>query len=206
MHRDRCKLTGNPRNIVIWRNSNEAYGLVQIALHWAMAAMVAVLLPLGLWMTGLDYYDPWYKKAPDLHRSIGVMLALVLVARVLWRLGNVQPEPLARSSREATAAHAAHLLLYLLPLLSVISGYLISTADGRAVEVFGWFEIPATLQGLEGQEDIAGDIHFVLAMTLLGVIALHILAALRHHFVLRDRTLSRMLKPQTASIHMREKQ
>jgi cytochrome b561 len=184
---------------VIWRNSAAAYGLIQIAVHWTVAIMIATLLPLGLWMTGLDYYDPWYRKGPDLHRAIGVLLALVLVIRVLWRLGSVQPVPLARSNREVAAAHAAHLLLYLLPLLLVFRGYLISTADGRPVDVFGWFEIPATVQGIEGQEDIAGEVHFYLAMALLAVIALHILAALRHHFIFKDRTLRRMLKPQTAS-------
>ena len=69
-------------------------------------------------------------------------------------------------------AGSAHFLLYVLPLALVISGYLISTADGRSVEVFGWFEVPATLHGLEGQEDIAGDVHFALAMALLAVVAL----------------------------------
>ena len=52
---------------MMWRNSKSGYGLVQIGLHWITALLVAILLPLGLWMTGLDYYDPWYRKAPDLH-------------------------------------------------------------------------------------------------------------------------------------------
>lgn len=182
---------------MIWRNTETTYGLIHIGLHWAMAAMIVVLLPLGLWMTGLDYYDPWYKKAPDLHRSIGVMLALLLTARIAWRLGNLEPTPLSSTGVEQKIAAAAHLLLYLLPLLLIISGYLISTADGRAVDVFGWFEIPATLHGIDGQEDIAGDIHFALAMSLLTVIALHAGAALRHHFILKDDTLRRMFRPQT---------
>ena len=87
---------------------------------------------------------------------------------------------------------AAHRLLYLLPLLLVVSGYLISTADGRSIDVFGWFEVPATLQGIQGQEDIAGDVHFALAMLLLAVIMLHVMAALRHHLVHKDDTLRRM--------------
>ena len=74
------------------------------------------------------------------------------------------------------------------------SGYLISTADGRPVDVFGWFELAATMQGIEGQEDIAGDVHFALAMVLLALIVLHLLAALRHHYVFKDDTLRRMLR------------
>ena len=173
------------------------YGLIQIVLHWATAGLVAVLLPLGLWMTGLDYYDPWYTRAPDLHRAIGVLFGLILLARWAWRLTRAQPPILAANAREKTAAALVRRLLYLVPLCLVISGYLISTADGRTVDVFGWFSVPATLQGIEGQADIAGDIHFALAMLLLALIVLHVLGALRHHFVYRDDTLRRMLRPQT---------
>lgn len=182
---------------IIWRNTDKGYGLVQIGLHWVTALLVAILLPLGLWMTGLDYYDPWYRKGPDLHRSIGVMLGLVMLARIAWRLSGTQPEPLASSALERQLAKTAHGLLYLLPLLLVASGYLISTADGRPVDVFGWFELPATLQDIEGQEDIAGEIHFALAMVLLTLIVLHLLAALRHHYIFKDDTLRRMLKTST---------
>ena len=182
---------------MIWRNSKNDYGLVQIGLHWTAALLVAILLPLGLWMTGLDYYDPWYRKGPDLHRSIGVVLGLVMLARIAWHLSNPQPEPLSSSAWERRLAQAAHRLLYLLPLLLVVSGYLISTADGRPVDVFGWFELPATLQGIEGQEDIAGEIHFALAMILLTLIVLHLLAALRHHYFFKDDTLRRMFRTST---------
>ena len=182
---------------MIWRNSKSGYGLVQIGLHWTTAILVAILLPLGLWMTGLDYYDPWYRKGPDLHRSIGVLLGLVMLARIAWRLFNPQPQPLSSPAWEKRLAQVAHRLLYLLPLLLVISGYLISTADGRPVDVFGWFELPATLQGIEGQADIAGDVHFVLAMSLLTLIVLHLLAALRHHYLIKDDTLCRMLRTTT---------
>ncbi len=181
---------------MIWRNTQTGYGLVHILLHWLIVVLVAFLLPLGLWMTGLDYYDPWYRKGPDLHRAIGVLLGMLVLVRIAWRLGNPKPAPLASSRRERKIAQTAHLLLYLLPLLLVVSGYLISTADGRALAVFGWFEIPATIQGIEGQADVAGDIHFSLAMLLLTLVALHAAAALRHHFMLKDDTLRRMLKPE----------
>ena len=182
---------------MIWRNTENVYGMVHISLHWTAALMIVVLLPLGLWMTGLDYYNPWYRKAPDLHRAIGVLLGLVMLIRIGWSLSSIKPAPLASRVWENHLAGAVQRLLYLLPLLLIISGYLISTADGRAVDVFGWFEIPATLHGIEGQEDIAGDIHFALAMVLLTLITLHALAALRHHFVLKDDTLRRMVKPVT---------
>ena len=178
-----------------WCNSRTGYGPIQIVLHWLMAIMLIGLVPLGLWMTGLDYYHPWYRDAPDLHRAIGVLLAIVLLLRITWRLSHRAPAPLARQAWEKRAAATAHLLLYLLPAALVISGYLLSTADGRSVDVFGWFEVPALIHGHDGQEDIAGEIHFILAMILIGVVALHVMAALRHHFTIRDDTLRRMLKP-----------
>ncbi len=179
-----------------WRNSRSSYGWVHIALHWLMAALLFGLIALGLWMTELDYYHPWYHRAPDVHRAIGVILAIVLALRLVWRLSNPAPAPLFRAPWEHPLAAGAHLLLYLLPFALVISGYLLSTADGRAVDVFGWFAIPAWIQGIDGQEDIAGEIHFVLAMLLIAVVSLHLLAALRHHLGYRDDTLRRMLKPQ----------
>jgi len=191
MHPGRLKESTD--EAVIWRNTTDRYGLIQIVLHWTMAAMIAVLLPLGLWMTGLEYYDPWYTRAPDLHRALGVCLAILLIVRIVARGMQVRPRPLATASWQRHAAGATHWLLYILPALLVISGYLISTADGRPVDVFGWFEVPATLHHIDGQEDIAGDAHFALAMLLLAVIAIHAAAALYHHLVLRDHTLRRML-------------
>jgi cytochrome b561 len=83
--------------------------------------------------------------------------------------------------------------LYALLFAVMISGYLISTADGRSIDVFGLFSVPATVTGLPGQADVAGDVHFVLAVTLVTVAAAHALAALKHHLLDRDRTLLRML-------------
>jgi cytochrome b561 len=75
----------------------------------------------------------------------------------------------------------------------MISGYLISTADGRAISVFGWFEVPALITSIPDQEDIAGLIHEYLAWGLVIFSGLHALAALKHHFIDRDPTLKRML-------------
>lgn len=176
------------------RNSAQGYGLVAVLLHWLVAVATLGLFALGLWMTGLSYYDDWYKRAPDLHRGIGVLLFGVMLVRVAWRALDVTPgdvpgiPPLQRR-----IAHAAHLLLYLLLFALVASGYLISTADGRAVEVFDLFTVPATLVGLPRQEDVAGAVHWYLALTLIALAGLHALAALKHHFIDRDRSLRRML-------------
>ncbi len=176
------------------KNTSQAYGLVSVFLHWLVAIAVVSLFALGLWMVELDYYDAWYRRGPDLHKSIGIMLFAVMLLRLGWRLTNPQPQGIGKVW-EQRAAHIAHRLLYALPFLLMISGYLISTADGRPIDVFGLFSIPATLSGLDNQEDIAGEIHELLAYTLIGLAAVHGLAALKHHYFDRDNTLKRMLKP-----------
>jgi len=86
-----------------------------------------------------------------------------------------------------------HLALYAGLFALMISGYLISTADGRGIEVFGLFEVPATLTTIPDQEDVAGVVHEYLAWGLVIFAGLHALAALKHHFIDRDATLVRML-------------
>ena len=78
-------------------------------------------------------------------------------------------------------------------LLIVISGYLISTAKGRGVSLFGWVEVPALVSNLPDQAQRAGAVHYWLALGLLGVAGVHALGALKHHFIDKDNTLRRML-------------
>lgn len=176
-------------------NTRQSYGLVAIALHWLSALTIVGLFILGVWMTGLTYYDDWYKKGPDIHRSIGVLLFIALLFRIFWRVKNVTPEDEPGvPGWQARIAHAVHNILYLMLFAMVISGYLISTADGRSVDVFGWFEIPAFIKlDIENLEDKAGAVHWYLALIMAGFVALHALAAFKHHFINRDRTLKKML-------------
>lgn len=177
-----------------WRNSARRYGLVSILLHWGGALAVFGLFGLGLWMVGLNYYSPWYRTAPDIHKGIGILLLLAMLLRLAWRWISPPPPPLASySALTRRGAGLVHGLLYLGLFALMLSGYLISTADGRPISVFGWFSVPATLSGLPGQEDIAGRVHYWLAWGLVVLAGLHALAALKHHFIDRDATLSRML-------------
>jgi cytochrome b561 len=185
------------------RNTTESYGLISILLHWLVALTVFGLITLGLWMVDLNYYSPWYKQAPFWHKSIGLLLFAVLFARLLWRMTNPQPKtPDSHQHWEVQLAHAVHALLYLMLFAILISGYLISTAKGQGISVFGWFELPALITGLPRQADRAGAVHYWLAMALLALVVLHILGALKHHFIDRDTTLIRMLRP--GSTHTKE--
>ncbi|MBI5462855.1 MAG: cytochrome b [Gammaproteobacteria bacterium] len=176
------------------KNTTSEYGLVAIVLHWLVALVVVGLFALGLWMTELEYYDAWYERGPDLHKSIGILLFVTVALRLAWRWSNPMPRPEpTHAAWERRLARIAHAGLYILLFTTILAGYLISTADGHPIQVFGLFAVPATLSGFDNQEDIAGEIHEVLAFALIGLAVLHTLAALKHHFIDRDRTLTRML-------------
>ena len=176
-----------------WRNSTHNYGLTSMLLHWGAALAVIGLFALGLWMRGLNYYSPWYRTAPDIHKSIGLILLALMVLRLLWRWLSPPPAALpGHSPLVRLASTAGHLTLYAGLFVVMISGYLISTADGRPISVFGWFDVPALITGIPRQEDLAGEVHFYAAWALVILAGLHALAALKHHFIDRDDTLRRM--------------
>lgn len=175
------------------KNTPNGYGWVSIALHWVMALALLGLFGLGLYMVELTYYDPWYRQSLNWHKSIGILLAVTWLVRVLWRLSNTTPGVIADKRWQVLAAHAAHWLLYLLMLALFVSGYLISTADGREIDVFGWFSVPATVTG-DNQEDWAGEVHEWLAWSIIALVVVHAAAAIKHHVIDGDDTLKRMFR------------
>lgn len=145
-------------------------------------------------MTGLSYAHPWYYRAPELHKAVGVLVGVAMLARLIWRLSVGVPRTLPTiPAWEARTAHIAHMILYLGVFAAVITGYLISTAEGEGISVFGLFILPATVTGEGPQADLAGRIHLLIGYGLIGLAAAHASAALKHHFIDRDATLVRML-------------
>ena len=176
-----------------FKNTEKTYGLLAIAFHWLSALTVFGLFGLGLWMCSLDYYHPWYKQGPDLHRSIGVLLVITTVLRLIWRSLNITPAGEPGLRWQLNLARITHGLLYLWFFLMLISGYLITTAKGQALEVFNWFVIPAFITGIDNLEDTAGVVHWLLACAFMSLVAVHAGAAVYHHVIKRDGTLRRML-------------
>lgn len=176
------------------KNTSSSYGMLAILLHWLTALGVIFLFCLGLWMDGLDYYHEYYRIAPHIHKSVGVLLICLVLFRFVWRQFNTQPKPLVtHKSWEVILARLVHYIFYLMLLCMLVSGYLITTAEGKGLDVFTWFTLPATVTGIANLEDIAGEIHELLAFTLIGLVSLHSLAALKHHFIDKDSTLKRMI-------------
>lgn len=177
------------------KNTQQSYGWLSITIHWVMAVVLTGMFFVGNYMVDLDYYDTLYHTLPHWHKSVGILIAGVFVFRVAWNFSQNRPGPAnaATSRLSHTAAVLAHLALYGLIATLIISGYLISTAKGADIEVFDWFGVPALLGDDAQRGEFAGELHQIFGLVFIGLAAVHALAALYHHFILKDNTLKRML-------------
>ena len=182
--------------MAFWRSDDRQYSGFAKLLHWLTALTVVGMFALGLWMMELSYYDSWYRTAPDIHKSIGIALALVTLIRLVYKFAMPEPGALSgHSPLVRVAAKVAHSAIYVLLLVMFVSGYLITTAKGEPLVVFGgYLEISSVFSGVDNLEDKAGEVHEIAAFTLIGLAILHALAALKHHFIDRDDTLLRMIR------------
>ena len=115
------------------RDTSEGYGIVSRLFHWLMAIAIVAMFALGLWMVRLDYYSPYYNSAPDIHRSVGMLLLFALIVRWIWRASNVKPSDRgAVADRAESIATPSTGAFYVLLFALLASGYLISTAGGDA--------------------------------------------------------------------------
>ncbi len=172
--------------------SVENYNIITRVIHWLSALCIVGLFAVGLWMVDLSYYSEWYRTAPHYHRSIGILLAIVTLFRIVWKYMSASPKPEGKAF-EIVTAKLAHSAMYLLLITIFATGYLISTSDGRGIEVFDWFTVPGAGELFPNQSDLAGEIHFYAAWAVILIAGLHALAALKHHFIDKDNTLRKML-------------
>jgi cytochrome b561 len=176
---------------MVIKDTPTGYGLVSRLFHWLMAIAIFAMFGLGWWMVRLDYYSPYYHSAPDLHRSAGILLTIALLFRIVWRLSNIKPDDSELTAFERLGSRIVHIGFYPLLLALMLSGYFISTPDGRAIDVFSLFSVPSIIQQ-KGLADTAGLVHRVLAYTVMAVAAVHAIAALKHHFSSDSTILTRM--------------
>lgn len=171
-------------------NTSTRYGAVSGVLHWITAAVVVILIVSGK-AGDVDAEDG--NALYFWHSSLGLLVLLLVVARIAWRFVTPPPKPPAMMSALAgRAAAGLHLLFYVFLVLLPLSGWLASSAEGGVVSFFGVATLPQwSLAG--GGEEFFEEAHEVIGNILLILVILHALAALKHHFLDRDDVLSRML-------------
>jgi len=167
-----------------------------MALHWLMALLLSALIALGLYMTRLPDvgFDTWKIGLILYHKQLGIGALALVALRLLWRAGNVLPHLVETlPDWQKVIARFVHLCFYALMLALPLTGWLMSSAAGISVSFLGLFMLPDLVPYDERLFHTLVDVHRCLGYALIVCMAAHIGAALRHHFVLRDDTLKKML-------------
>jgi len=172
-------------------NTEDEYGFLARLFHWVIAFLILALLPVGLGMGEMPRGDA-RSEVFLLHKSFGLVVFFLGLARLLWRFISPAPEHLeSHRPWERALSSAAHVWLYICVIGMPLSGWLMSSAGPFPVPFFG-----LTMPSLIGQNEHLGDlffkVHQILAYTLLAVLVLHIAGALKHQIIDRDETLPRM--------------
>jgi len=168
------------------------YGPMAKVFHWLIVALLAIQLPLG-WLMPDIHRGMTPGIAMSLHVSIGMTILLLIVLRFVWRLTHpVAPEtnlpPWQRVSSELV-----HWLLYVVVLLTTLSGWVQASAKGWTIYLFGVSPLPRLVEQGSPLGRSIGDLHAALTWVLLGLVGLHVVTAFVHLCVYRDRVMYRML-------------
>lgn len=166
------------------------YGRSLIALHWLTALCLLVSVSLVFYADDLDD-RALHARLIDMHKTLGVIVLALTLARLLLRLGELPPPARLASRLMSWLARLSHLSLYLMLAATPVTGWMMSSAAGRPVALG-----PVVLPPLVGRDrdlaDTLHDVHEFVAYAFLALIALHVLAALWHQFRLRDGLMARM--------------
>jgi cytochrome b561 len=171
----------------------ERYSATAIGLHWLIALLIVCGFYLGWIMTDIPGFTPTKLKYFSWHKWIGVTVFMLAVLRVIWRATHRAPAMPAMPRWQIGVAHLTHFLLYVLMLVIPASGYLYSSAAGLQVVYLGVLPLPTIIGPDKALKATLRLVHIALNYTLLVLVVMHVLAALKHHFVDRDGLLGRML-------------
>ena len=170
-----------------------------ITLHWLASSMMLYMLFSGLLMESLEV--EWFF---DSHTSLGVAIIAILIPRIAWRFIEGWPEPVGDYSRiEKYAGQVVHWLLMLSMIAMPLSGAAMSIAGGHGLHIFALEVWPETIDpSTPGEmlilsptlQELSESIHHLVGQYVLPVsLALHVVGAMKHHIIDKDRTLLRML-------------
>ncbi len=175
------------------KNTESTYGSVAKSFHWLIFVLIAGLLAVGFLMTDMEN-GPDKFRIYGLHKSTGITVLMLALLRLGWKMANVTPLlPDGMRSLEKLAARAGHWALYALMIAMPLSGWLMSSAAGFSVSVFGVFTLPDLVAPDKMLKDTLSDLHELLGYAIIVMVSLHALAALLHHYYHKNNVLRRML-------------
>jgi len=173
------------------------YGTTAKVFHWAIAALIAVQLPLG-WLMPDIHRGMTPGTAMTLHISIGMTILLLIVLRFLWRLTHPVAPETNLPGWQRVSSELVHWLLYVVVLLTTLSGWFAASVHGWTIYLYGLVPLPRLVEQGSPLGRSIGDLHATLTWILLGLVGFHIATALVHLFIYRDRVMYRMLPGEPA--------
>lgn len=178
-------------------NSETRYGSVAKTLHWLIAFAIIGLLVVGKYMHGLPDNDPDKFALYQMHKSFGISVLVLTVVRILWRVTNkVPPLPAGMPAWQRWGAHLSHFGLYALMLAIPLSGWAVASSSpfGIPTLLFGAAELPnLPVANDRDTHEFYEEAHELLGNLMILLLIVHVVAALKHHFVDRDTVFRRML-------------
>ncbi len=184
------------------RNTRVRYGWIAILLHWLIGLLFIGQIMLGLAMVRVASQRTAFELI-QLHKSFGFLLLGLVALRLGWRLANVMPQlPAETGALERREAPAAHLALYALQLALPLTGWALVSASVLEIpsmpfDLFVMPNLPVAVSNAD--EAWWRAAHAYLAYAAIVLVVVHVLAALRHHFWLKDTVLTRMISPSRQS-------
>ncbi len=176
-----------------FRDTTRRWGSVTRFLHWSVAGLILALFALG-WLARLAPLSPGKITLFYWHKSLGMLVLALVLIRLGWRAGNATPAPPPQvPAWESRLAGSTHLFLYFLILLMPVSGWLINSAAGIPFRIFWEVPLPRISPVSAGLEHVFEMVHLSSSWALAAVLLGHAGASLRHHFLLHNEILMRML-------------
>lgn len=176
------------------RNTKHSWGSFSRLFHWGLGLAIIGMLAYGWWMNHMAARpDRFFHRS--IHADIGYAVLLLMVVRLIWRGVNPVPQPTDGSPRwERLLARFNHVALYLVTIVVALLGWAHSGAHKPSyADWFGLFRVPQFTSENRDNARFFEHWHIWLAYVLIGLVLLHVVAALYHHFVKRDRVLARMV-------------
>lgn len=174
------------------QHDTQNYNSLSRFVHWIMAALILGLVLVGFFMAQMDS-APLKFEIYGWHKSLGITVLLLALIRVAWKFYKKPPASLsAHKNWEKLLSKTIHIVLYVSLFVMPLSGWVMSSSGGHAVHFFGLFELPQIAAKDKVISGLARSVHYYAALGVVGSVALHVVGALKHHFMDKDVTLTRM--------------
>lgn len=177
-----------------FRNTGDAYGLVSKLLHWLLAFSIIGLIAIGWYMARLNDEDILYWRLLDFHQALGLGVLVLAGVKTVWLFISPNPRQLPElASWERRTARTVYLAFISAMVIIPVTGLLFVATNGEAVDVYGLITIPEMGHLSKGVRADLSNVHYFMSYGCAMLIALHIIAALKHHFIDLNSSLRRML-------------